>query len=80
MTRKLLSKNRNLLDMYPALNVPHKLLKELTYLFYLYNNILHTWYGVIEITPKKIEYAIGLNAYGKNSFCNLFCKSNFGIF
>ncbi|KAL4374809.1 hypothetical protein AHAS_Ahas05G0218900 [Arachis hypogaea] len=46
----------------PALNVSHKLLKELTYSFDLYNSTLQTRYGVIEITLKKKRDSLGLNA------------------
>ncbi|KAL4293341.1 hypothetical protein AHAS_Ahas18G0118400 [Arachis hypogaea] len=64
----------------PAFNVPHKLLKELAYSFYLCKRTLHTRYGVIDITSYKIRDALGLNASGKNPFCNLFYKSNFNVF
>ncbi|KAL4317022.1 hypothetical protein AHAS_Ahas15G0343500 [Arachis hypogaea] len=46
----------------PALNVSHKLLKELAYSFDLNNSTLQTRYGVIEITPEKIGDSLGLNA------------------
>ncbi|QHO18902.1 uncharacterized protein DS421_11g324400 [Arachis hypogaea] len=48
----------------PAMNVPHKLLKELVYSFDLYNNILHTWYGVIHIIEENIGAALDLDASG----------------
>ncbi|KAL4294645.1 hypothetical protein AHAS_Ahas18G0248800 [Arachis hypogaea] len=63
-----------------TLNVSYKLLKKLAYLFNLYKSTLDTQYSVIYITLDKIRDAHGLNAYGENPFCNLICKSNFGIF
>ncbi|KAL4365289.1 hypothetical protein AHAS_Ahas07G0091200 [Arachis hypogaea] len=45
----------------PAMNGPHKLLKELAYLFDLYNNTLYTWYGEIHITHENIGAALGLS-------------------
>ncbi|KAL4371233.1 hypothetical protein AHAS_Ahas06G0145300 [Arachis hypogaea] len=64
----------------PALNVPHKLLKEFTYSFDLYKSTLDVWYDIIYITPDKVGHAIDLNPSGKNLFYNIFYKSNFGIF
>ncbi|KAL4276623.1 hypothetical protein AHAS_Ahas20G0225700 [Arachis hypogaea] len=63
-----------------GLNVTHKLLKKLANSFDLYNSSLYTRYEKIKITSNKIRDVLDLNASGKNSFCNLFCQSNFGIF
>ncbi|RYR13449.1 hypothetical protein Ahy_B04g070446 [Arachis hypogaea] len=48
----------------PPMNVPHKLLKELTYSFDLIRNTLDTWYGVLSINQENIGAALDLNAYG----------------
>ncbi|RYQ96759.1 hypothetical protein Ahy_B08g092630 isoform A [Arachis hypogaea] len=51
-----------------ALNVSHKLLKELTYSFDLYHSILDTRYNVIKFTPDKIVNALGLNTSSRSLF------------
>ncbi|KAL4371626.1 hypothetical protein AHAS_Ahas06G0184600 [Arachis hypogaea] len=48
----------------PPMNMPHKLLKELTYSFDLIRNTLDTRYGVLSINQENIRVAIGLNASG----------------
>ncbi|KAL4398641.1 hypothetical protein AHAS_Ahas01G0312200 [Arachis hypogaea] len=44
----------------PAINVPHKPLKQLAYLFDLSNNRLDTPYGIINTTQENIAVALGL--------------------
>ncbi|RYR80078.1 hypothetical protein Ahy_A01g004855 [Arachis hypogaea] len=46
----------------PAMNVPHKLLKELANSFKLDKNTLETSYGSFKVKPKIIGATLGLNA------------------
>ncbi|KAL4370389.1 hypothetical protein AHAS_Ahas06G0060900 [Arachis hypogaea] len=63
----------------PAMNVPHKFLKKLTYSFDMYNNTLHIRYDTINITQENIAVALTLNVSSKNLFCSIFCKLNFDV-
>ncbi|KAL4287949.1 hypothetical protein AHAS_Ahas19G0237300 [Arachis hypogaea] len=48
----------------PAMNVPHKLLKQLAYSFDLSHNRLYTRYGIINITQENIATVLGLSISG----------------
>ncbi|RYR68462.1 hypothetical protein Ahy_A03g014953 [Arachis hypogaea] len=63
----------------PAMNVSHKLFKQLAYSFDLSHNRLDTRYGIINITQKNIAAVLSLSASSKNPFPNIFCKSNFSV-
>ncbi|KAL4305564.1 hypothetical protein AHAS_Ahas16G0090900 [Arachis hypogaea] len=55
----------------PTMNVPHKLLKELVYSFYLSCYRLDIRDGRINITPENIAVALGLSASNKNLFSKI---------